>query len=205
MNECEVNPTYMLNHCAKSCLERRLWPSNNNNNNNNGQEGQPLKTINSIYELSALDIDGEEFRFVELKGMTAVIVNVASNCKRTEQHYRELNLIYDMFKKTNKFEILAFPSNQFNDQEPGSCADIKLFTEHDRDVEFRMMDKIHVNGYDTHEVYKYLKHKTGIQSIEWNFDTYFIVTPSGEIISHSGVNPLQLKKDLNELVFTAEL
>jgi glutathione peroxidase-family protein len=56
-----------------------------------------------------------------------------------------------------------------------------------------MMEKINVNGPDTEIVYKYLKNKAGPGSIQWNFATYFVVGPDGDVQSHSGVEPMQLK------------
>jgi glutathione peroxidase-family protein len=59
---------------------------------------------------------------------------------------------------------------------------------------FRLFDvQINVNGPDANLVYKYLKSKTGIHNIEWNFSTYFVVGPNGDVHSQSGVEPMQLK------------
>ena len=89
-------------------------------------------------------------------------------------------------------QILAFPCNQFGKQEPGNAAEIKDFAKSEG-VKFRMMEKINVNGPETTIVYKYLKSKAGPGSIQWNFATYFVVGPDGDIQSHSGVEPMQLK------------
>ena len=57
-----------------------------------------------------------------------------------------------------------------------------------------MMEKINVNGRDAHLLYKYLKHMTNVDSITWNFATYFVVAPDGATITaHSGVEPMDLK------------
>ena len=57
-----------------------------------------------------------------------------------------------------------------------------------------MMEKINVNGKDAHLLYKYLKYKTGVDTITWNFATYFVVAPDGTTITaHSGVEPMELK------------
>ena len=48
-----------------------------------------------------------------------LVVNVASMCGYTEGHYKGLNLLNKKFSHTGKFNILAFPCNQFGEQEPG--------------------------------------------------------------------------------------
>lgn len=95
---------------------------------------------------------------------------------------------------TEAVEILAFPCNQFGAQEPDDPSDIKEFAMH-KGVEFRMMDKVDVNGPNASIVYRYLKYKSGgPKTIEWNFATYFVVAPDGRISSHSDVEPMDLKE-----------
>jgi glutathione peroxidase-family protein len=55
-----------------------------------------------------------------------------------------------------------------------------------------MMEKIDVNGAGADLVYLYLKDQAGIKSITWNFATYFVVSPEGEIESYTGVEPMEL-------------
>ena len=188
MGECEKNPEYMQKFCKKSCFDQYQV------------EEEIFEQVPSVYDLKANDIDGEEFDFAQLKGKVAVIVNVASYCGYTEQHYKELVQLYDLYKESNKFEILAFPSNQFGKQEPESCEKIKLFAKKEKGVQFRMMYKIDVNGENAHMVYKYLKARAGPGSIEWNFNTYFVITPDGTITSHTDVTPMQLKDKLKSLI-----
>ena len=196
MGECDNNPNYMRVHCKSSC-----------DRFDKSKGGQNLMAeishIDSFYSLSANDIDNKPFHFKQLEDKVTVIVNVASQCGYTESHYRGLVELYNMFKDTNKFEILAFPSNQFGHQEPDTCPMIKKFAQN-KGVEFRMMYKIDVNGPDAHIVYKYLKAKAGPTFINWNFATYFVVSPEGLIRSYSGVEPMDLK-ELTEELLTEEL
>ena len=67
-----------------------------------------------------------------------------------------------------------------------------------------MMYKIDVNGGNAHIVYKYLKAKAGPTHINWNFATYFVVSPSGMVRSYSGVEPMDLL-DLTESLLSEEL
>jgi len=68
-----------------------------------------------------------------------------------------------------------------------------------------MMDKINVNGPDASLVYKFLKNKAGPSNIGWNFATYFVITPDGEVESFSGVEPMQLKDGVLDMLDGEEL
>ena len=176
---------YMRAECQKSCdqadQERGI------------ETFADIKLIKSFFQLSALDIDKNPFEFSNLEGKITVVVNVASHCGYTESHYRGLKELYDQAKESNAVEILAFPSNQFGSQEPGSCEEIKKFAVEEKGAEYRMMDKIDVNGPDAHHVYKFLKREAGPPTIAWNFATYFVISPTGEVRSYSGVQPMELK------------
>lgn len=71
-------------------------------------------------------------------------------------------------------EIVAFPCNQFGAQEPGSNAEIKAFATDKFGFNGLMMDKIDVNGPNTHPVWVYLKEKFP-GDVRWNFAAKFIV------------------------------
>jgi glutathione peroxidase len=98
-----------------------------------------------------------------------------------------------------QIEILAFPCNQFGKQEPGTAREIKEFAA-EQGVQFRMMQKINVNGPQADLVYKFLKYTTAenegdaLQNIQWNFATYYVVDPKGDVQVFHGVEPLQLQE-----------
>ncbi|KAL7460994.1 hypothetical protein ACHAXS_001432 [Conticribra weissflogii] len=157
-----------------------------------------ISHIGSFFQLEAEDIDGNMISFERFRGKVTVITNVASYCGYTESHYRGLVELYDKFKNSAiGFNILAFPCNQFGEQEPNSCSEIKRFAEN-KGVEFTMMNKVDVNGMDAHEVYHYLKKVAGPPRITWNFATYYVVTPGGVISSYSGVEPMELASAIVE-------
>ena len=111
----------------------------------------------------------------------------------TEEHYSELVQLHRSLHDTHEMvEILAFPCNQFNHQEPEDCSTIKEFAL-GKGVEFRMMYKIDVNGVNADPVYKYLKKEAGPHHIAWNFATYFVIDPEGTVQSFSGVKPTELE------------
>jgi len=59
-----------------------------------------------------------------------------------------------------------------------------------------MMEKIHVNGKNSHTVYKWMKSLSGPYKIESNFGTYFIIDKGGDVTEHSDTTPLELEKEL---------
>lgn len=157
--------------------------------------------MNHFYKLSAKTIDQKDFFFDQLKGLTVLIVNVASECGLTPQ-YAALEKIYEKYA-SRQFQILAFPANNFGAQEPGTNEKIADFCQSRFGVKFQMMSKISVLGSDIHPVYKYLinhspetitingdyfekdiaefgfprKHQNDIL---WNFEK-FLINKSGQI------------------------
>lgn len=192
--ECEENPGWMWKNCEAACTEHQDGSS--------GEVG-----VSSFYDLKAYDIDGDEVDFRQFEGKVVVITNVASYCGRTTQHYTELVKLHRDLKEQadGKVEIMAFPCNQFGQQEPEENPFIKDFAR-EKGVEFRMMDKIDVNGEDTHLVYRYLKNASGSKgNIQWNFDTYFLVDKKGHVESYTGLTPKSLLEPINGMLGGEEL
>jgi len=149
--------------------------------------------ITSFFELQAQDIDENVVKFDQFKGQVTVVANVASYCGYTESHYKGLTKLHRKYKSSpTKLNILAFPCNQFGEQEPETCSTIKRFASTKYGVEFTMMNKVDVNGLDASDVYLWLKKVAGPPRITWNFGTYFVVTPDGTVASFSGVEPMEL-------------
>lgn len=187
--ECEANPNFMLQQCATSC-EKVLVTDK--------VELEKLNAIDSVFDLSANDIDGNVVDFNQFRGQVTILTNVASFCGYTDSHYQSLVQLYQN-TKSSSINILAFPCNQFGHQEPGTAQEIKDFVKQ-KQVQFTMMEKINVNGSDAHLLYKYLKRQTGIARIQWNFATYFVIGPDGTVTAHSGVEPLELESQLFDLL-----
>lgn len=155
-------------------------------------DAKALAAVGSFFDLSADDIHGNRIHFSQFKDQVTIVVNVASYCGYTDTHYKQLVNLWSEVKETGKVNILAFPCNQFGEQEPNSEGEILEFT-HGYGVEFQMMSKVDVNGANASLVYKYLKHIAGPNHIRWNFATYYIISPDGDVHAYSGMEPHELK------------
>ncbi|XP_031356373.1 phospholipid hydroperoxide glutathione peroxidase-like isoform X2 [Photinus pyralis] len=145
------------------------------------------KEAKSIYDFTAKTIDGEEVSLDKYRGHVAIIVNVASQCGYTKNHYEELGELYEQYGDSKGLRILSFPCNQFGGQEPGDSATICSFVRK-HNVKFDIYEKINVNGNDAHPLWKYLKHHQGGtfgDFIKWNF-TKFVIDKNGQPVARFG-------------------
>jgi glutathione peroxidase len=130
----------------------------------------------TFYDFKVETIDGEEFDLSALKGKKVMVVNTASKCGLTPQ-YKDLEALYKKYGG-DKFVIIGFPANNFNEQEPGSNEDIKEFCSKNYGVSFPMMSKVSVKGEDMAPLYKWLtqKNHNGVKDseVQWNFQKYLI-------------------------------
>jgi len=105
-----------------------------------------------------------------------LIVNTASNCGYTNQ-YQELQKLYDQYKE--KLIVLAFPSNDFKEQEKGNDEEIAAFCQVNFGVSFPLAKKtVVVKAPDQNKVYEWLTRKElngwNDQQPTWNFSKYLI-------------------------------
>jgi glutathione peroxidase len=140
--------------------------------------------MTSVYDFSAVDIDGKERALSEFRGKVLLIVNVASQCGFTPQ-YQGLEALHRKYADRG-VEVLGFPCNQFGKQEPGDANEIKNFCSLTYDVTFPIFAKIEVNGPNAHPLYKFLEGEKrgllGSKSIKWNF-TKFLIDKNGAVIA----------------------
>ncbi|CAK7322587.1 unnamed protein product [Dovyalis caffra] len=157
------------------------------------------ETPKSVYEFTVKDIRGNDVSLSEYNGKVLLIVNVASKCGLTHSNYKELNVLYEKYKSQG-FEILAFPCNQFAGQEPGSNEEIQDTVCTMFKAEFPIFDKIDVNGKNTAPLYKFLKSEKGGyfgDAIKWNF-TKFLVNKEGKVVERYAptTSPLKIEQHL---------
>lgn len=144
----------------------------------------------SIYDFTMDDIDGKPVSLSQYRGKVLLVVNTASLCGNTPQ-YSELEKMYETYQEKG-FEILAFPANNFGQQEPGTNAEIKGFCLTKYSVRFPLFSKISVKGSDKHPLYQYLTEQSPFPGeVEWNFQKY-LIDRSGNIVAryHHRTKPL---------------
>lgn len=137
----------------------------------------------TVYNFTANRLNGQTQSLADYKGKVLLIVNTASKCGFTPQ-YAGLQGLYDAYRAQG-FEILGFPCNQFNHQEPGGSDEIAEFCQLNYGVKFPMFEKVDVNGDNAHPLYQFLTEQApGIlfKSIKWNF-TKFLIDREGRVIS----------------------
>jgi glutathione peroxidase len=147
--------------------------------------------------------NGTRVRLAEKLGKVLLVVNTASRCGFTPQ-YDGLEALWQRFGQRG-FEVLAFPCNQFGNQEPGSDAAIATFCDIHFGVSFPLMAKVQVNGPDAIPFYDWLKSEArglmGTRAIKWNF-TKFLIGRDGKVVRRYAptVKPARLASDIEALL-----
>ncbi len=113
---------------------------------------------------------------------------------------------------------MAFPCNQFGNQEPSSEQTIDHFVKKKYGVTFPLFSKIEVNGPKTHPLYLYLKSNKSFSAVRsfrvnqsteqidigWNFEK-FLVNSEGTVCYRFGaeVEPYDIESEIKELLAVA--
>ena len=155
--------------------------------------------MSTIYEFSALQINGKSTGLKKFKGKPMLIVNTASACGFTPQFagLEELHKTYG----ARGLVVLGFPCNQFGAQDPGSNGEIAEFCQLNYGVSFPMMAKIDVNGPQAAPLYQWLGTEApgllGSKAIKWNF-TKFLIGKDGKVVRRYAPTdtPASLAKDV---------
>ena len=157
----------------------------------------------SIYDFSAKLINGMNLGLGYFRGRVLLVVNTASQCRFTPQ-YAALEQLYKEYNGRG-LEILAFPSNEFGRQEPGSADEIAEFCVKNYGVSFPFFAKVEVNGPNAIPLYQWLKQqkrgKLGLRRIPWNFEK-FLINREGQVASRFAptTDPLALRAKIEELL-----
>lgn len=155
-----------------------------------------------IYETQAKLNNGEIKSLSDYQGKVLLIVNTASACGFTPQ-YKELQELYT--KHQQNLEILAFPCNQFGEQEKGDDSEIASFCDLNFNISFPLFSKVDVNGDNTHPVFNLLKKELpgimGSEKVKWNF-TKFLVDKTGKPIKRYAptTKPSSIESDIIKLI-----
>lgn len=111
--------------------------------------------ISPLYSVNVKTIFGEEQALSRFEGKVLLIVNVASQCGFTRQ-YSGLQKLYEKYKDRG-FRVLAFPCNDFGQQEPGEDKDIKSFCVKNYGIDFNLFSKVKILGSQRSPLYKFLQ------------------------------------------------
>eukprot|EP00586_Coscinodiscus_wailesii_P019003 CAMPEP_0172518756 /NCGR_PEP_ID=MMETSP1066-20121228/291007_1 /TAXON_ID=671091 /ORGANISM="Coscinodiscus wailesii, Strain CCMP2513" /LENGTH=174 /DNA_ID=CAMNT_0013301199 /DNA_START=156 /DNA_END=680 /DNA_ORIENTATION=- len=168
-----------------------------------GKEQSAVKE--TFGDLVDKDMDGNEVKMSSFKGSVLVITNVALTEALTK-HYTEFSQLVDKYG-TKGLKVLAFPCNQFAEEEPGTHEEILNFVQDNFQAKdkFIFFEKADVNGGNAREVFNFLKHKLpsrdGSTDISWNFAKF--------LVDHEGVpqtrfapecEPFAMKESIEELL-----
>ncbi|MDR0765344.1 MAG: glutathione peroxidase [Odoribacteraceae bacterium] len=130
-----------------------------------------------FHDFTVTTIDGKEYPLSRLKGKKVLVVNVASRCGLTPQ-YKQLQELHEKYGKEGKFTVIAFPANNFGQQEPGTNEEILAFCTSRYAVTFPVMAKISVKGDDMAPLYRWLtgKEENGKRDadVTWNFQKFLV-------------------------------
>ena len=129
-------------------------------------------------------LDGKKVALSEYAGNVVLMVNVASACGLTPQ-YEQLQSLHEKYAERG-LTVMAFPCNQFGQQEPGDATEIREFCSDEYGVTFSIFEKVEVNGEGACALYKHL---TGLKTkpkgagkVSWNFEK-FLVNRNGDVIA----------------------
>lgn len=147
----------------------------------------------SFYNLQTELNSGQAINFSDFSGKKVLLVNTASNCGYTGQ-YAELQSIHEKFR--DNLVIVAFPANDFLEQEKGSDNDISQFCQLNYGVTFPIAKKgVVVKNTKQQPVFKWLTESNANgwndHAPDWNFSKY-VIDEKGNLTHYFGpsISPL---------------
>ncbi|WP_100261171.1 glutathione peroxidase [Qipengyuania seohaensis] len=159
--------------------------------------------MTTIADFTVANNKGEEVDLSDKLGKVLLVVNTASKCGFTPQ-YDGLEKLFQEYSDKG-FEVMAFPCNQFGNQEPGDAEEIEQFCKVNFGLTFPLMAKVDVNGEDASPLFDWMKAEKpglmGSRSIKWNF-TKFLIDRDGKVVKRYGPNdaPKSIANDIEKLL-----
>jgi glutathione peroxidase len=142
-----------------------------------------LLRATTVLDYIPLSIDGKPVPMASYRGKVLLIVNVASRSIFTPQ-YEGLEALYQKYKDQG-LVILAFPSNDFGQEEPAGNDAIKQVAEGKYKATFPIFAKVSMAGEHMAPLYQFLTDKQANPTtggpIRWNF-TKFLVDRDGKVV-----------------------
>ena len=161
-----------------------------------------MSEAKGFYAQKAQGLDGKPADLSQYAGKVALVVNTASECGYTPQ-YKSLQAVYEKYRDKG-FVVLAFPSNDFGAQEPGTNAEIQEFCELKYHTTFPLFGKDKVKGTEKQSTFHYLTESAPVKGeIKWNFEK-FLIGRDGDVARRyeSKVGPMDdsLLSDIEKLL-----
>lgn len=161
-----------------------------------------MMEMTAFYELIAERPDGTMQSMKEYEGYVVVVVNTASKCGFTGQ-FKELQQLYEDYRN-QKFVILGFPSDNFNNQEFDSMDETLAFCERNYGVSFPMFAKVDVKGAEASPLFSFLAdQKKGLltDGIKWNF-TKFLLDRKGNVVDRFApqTSPDKMREAIDKII-----
>ena len=159
--------------------------------------------MTTIADFTVATNKGDDLDLKEKLGKVLLVVNTASKCGFTPQ-YDGLEKLFQDYKEQG-FEVMAFPCNQFGNQEPGDASEIEQFCKVNFGLTFPLMQKVEVNGDNASPLFDWMKAEApglmGSKSIKWNF-TKFLIDREGNVVKRYGPAdaPATIAKDIEKLL-----
>ncbi|WP_404312087.1 glutathione peroxidase [Agrococcus terreus] len=155
--------------------------------------------MTTLSDFTVRSLEGGEVDLAQYEGKVVLVVNTASKCGLTpqfeglEQLHRELG--------DDGLVVLGFPSDSFA-QEYDEAEQIADACQRNYGVTFPMLEKVAVNGADTHPVFQWLKQEQkGLLggAIKWNF-TKFLIGRDGSVLERFAptATPEELRPRIQE-------
>lgn len=142
----------------------------------------PNQDPHSAYLFSFQNSKQEPLPLSAYKGKVLLIVNTASRCGFTKQ-YDGLEKLYKKYHAQG-LEVIAVPSNDFANQEPGTDEEIHDFCRLHYGVSFTVTHKEVVVGKNAHPFYQWAYNELGFGSApKWNFHKY-LINRDGKIVNY---------------------
>lgn len=161
--------------------------------------------MKTVYDYKVKETSGKEKSLEDYKGKVLLIVNTASKCGFTPQ-FKDLEDLYKDYQGKD-FEILGFPSNQFQNQEPLEGEKLNEFCEINYGVTFKIFDKLNVKGEEAAPLFQYLSNKDLNGEVnstpKWNFHKY-LVDKNGKVVDFfytiTNPNSSKVRKAIDKLL-----
>lgn len=152
-----------------------------------------------FYSFKVVNSRGRLVSLEKYRGSVSLVVNVASECGYTQDHYTDLQQLQRDYGPYH-FNVLAFPCNQFGQQEPGSDKEIDSFVRRVYGISFPLFSKIAVVGTGANNIFKYLAEASG-QEPDWNFWKY-LIDVDGKVLGSWGpkVSVKEIRPKITDLV-----